>query len=100
MNSSNYKCVVCETYCLDLLQNGEQFNIRYTLCHQVDPICTTKVSSNPKDTFPDTQHICFLFMHFITLVIYFKFYLVSKCGVLLEFLSVLKQNKNEVPHRF
>ena len=59
-------------------------------------MCNTKVSSSPKDTFPEAQHFCFLSMHYIVLFMNVHCTFVLKCGVLLE---VLKQNCFKVPHR-
>ena len=51
-------------------------------------MCNTKVSSSPKDTFPEAQHFCFLSIHYIVLFMNVLCTFVLKCGVLLE---VLKQ---------
>ena len=51
-------------------------------------MCNTKVSSSPKDAFPEAQHVCFLSMHYIVLFMNVNCTFVLKCGVLLE---VLKQ---------
>ena len=48
----------------------------------------TKVSLNPKDTFLEARHLCFLSMHYIVLFMNVNYTFVLKCGVLLE---VLKQ---------
>ena len=46
----------------------------YPLCHQVDPMCNTKVSSSPKDTFPKAQQLPLYALHkFILIVIHISF---------------------------
>ena len=79
--------MLCETHCLGLLQEGEQFQIIYSLHHRVDPMCNTKISSSPKDTFPEAQHLCFLSIHCIVLFMNVHCTFVLKCGVLLEVLK-------------
>ena len=56
----------------------------------------TKVSSSPKDTFPEAKHLCFISIHYMDLFMNILCTFVLKCGVLLE---VLKQNCFKVPHR-
>ena len=50
-------------------------------------MCNTKVSSSPKDTFPEAQHFDFLSIHYIVLFMNVHCTFVLKCGVLLEVLK-------------
>ena len=56
-------------------------------------MCNTKVSSSPKDTFPEAKQLC-LSIYYMDLFMNILCTFVLKCGVLLE---VLKQNCFKVP---